>query len=118
MATERSRSSRGKPVYRVRFLSQGSLYEIYARKVTQGDIYAFVTIEDLLFGARSQVVLDPTEERLKAEFAGVKRFHVPLHAVVRIDEVDREGSAKITPSEGDGGKVMPFPVAVPPGTRG
>lgn len=116
MAT--AKSSRTKTIYRIRFLNQGSLYEVYARKITQGDLYAFVTIEDLLFGERSQVVLDPTEERLKAEFAGVKRFHVPMQAVVRIDEVDKEGTAKITPASADAGNVTPFPLSVPPVPRG
>jgi hypothetical protein len=109
------KNTRNKTIYRVRFLNQGSLYEVYARKVTQADLYAFVTVEDLLFGERSQVVVDPGEERLKAEFAGVKRFHVPMQAVVRVDEVDKEGTAKITPA--DAGNVTPFPHAVPPSPR-
>lgn len=108
------KASRNKSVYRIQFLNHGSLYDLYARKVSQGDLYAFVTVEDLVFGARSRVVVDPGEERLKTEFAGVKRFYVPLQAVVRIDEVDKEGTAKITPVGGAEGKVTPFPVALPP----
>ena len=45
---------------------------------------------------------------LKKEFAGVKRSYIPLQCIVRIDEVDKEGAARI--SEGGGGKIAAFPV--------
>ncbi len=108
---------RHKPVYRVLFRNQDSLYELYARKVTQGELYAFVEVEDILFGERTQMLVDPSEERLKAEFAGVKRTYIPLQAVVRIDEVDQQGASKITVASGDKGNVMSFPLPVPPPGR-
>ena len=37
------------------------------------------------------MVLDPAEERIKSEFAGVKRSFLPLHSVIRIDEVKKQG---------------------------
>jgi hypothetical protein len=55
-------------------------------------------------------VVDPTEERLKSEFDGVKRTFVPLHAVVRIDEVEKEGANKIVPAGDNASNVTPFPV--------
>ena len=61
-----------------------------------------------MFGERSSVVLDPGEERIKAEFAGVKRSFLPVQSVVRIDEVRKQGVSKIVALEG-GGNVMPFP---------
>jgi hypothetical protein len=66
--------------YRVTFVNQGKVYEMFAREVYQDSLYGFVTIEDLLFGERSKVVVDPGEERLRHEFEGVERFHIPLHA--------------------------------------
>jgi hypothetical protein len=97
-----TRKSSQKRVYKVIFLNQGQLYEVFAKNVTQGSLFGFVEIEQLLFGERTQVVVDPSEERLKTEFAGVKRFFVPMHSVVRIDEVEKEGPARITkPSEKD-----------------
>jgi hypothetical protein len=104
-----------KSVYRVVFHNQGQVYEIYARKVSQGALFGFVEVEELLFGERTAVVVDPSEERLKTEFAGVKRFHVPIQAVIRIDEVEKEGVAKITVEEG--GKVTPFPSPLYPPPR-
>ncbi len=50
----------------------------------------------------------PPEERIKSEFEGVKRTYLPLHSVLRIDEVKKQGVSKITSFEG--GNVTPFPV--------
>ena len=96
-----------KHVYRVSFLNHGSVYEVYARELYQSDLYGFIEVEDFLFGNRSQLVVDPGEERLKAEFSGVSRSYVPIHSILRIDEVEKEGVGKITEVKGD--KVMPFP---------
>lgn len=106
-------------VYRVLFNSQGSVYELYARHVSQGELYAFIEIGQLIFGERSGVLVDPSEERLKNEFAGVKRIHVPLHGVIRIDEVERSGVNKIHAPDSKG-NVTPFPGSptVPPSGRG
>ncbi len=98
-------------LYRVTFFNQGQIYEIYAREVSQGGLFGFVEIGELVFGARSQVVVDPSEERLKTEFDGVRRFHIPIHSVVRVDEVEKEGASRITtPSETS--DVAPFPVSL------
>ena len=72
-------------------------------------LLGFVEVEGLLFGERTAVVVDPTEERLRAEFAGVERTFIPIHAVVRIDQVHRRGAAKITAVTGAGDKVRPLP---------
>ena len=105
-----------KSVYRVLFRNQECLYELYARKVGQGALFAFVEIEEILFGNRGGVLVDPSEERLKSEFAGVKRTYIPLQAVVRIDEVEKEGTNKIVALVAAQGNVSPFPM--PPGTLG
>jgi hypothetical protein len=98
-------------IYRIHFMSQGEVYEIYARQVTQGELFGFVEVEDLVFGERSKIVIDSSEERLKTEFEGVKRTFVPLHSVLRIDEVEKAGRGRITSSDG---KVTNFPhLAIP-----
>ena len=38
-----------KSIYRIIFHSQGSIYELYAREVTQGAMFAFVEIGDIIF---------------------------------------------------------------------
>lgn len=94
-------------IFKVLFVNQGKVYEIYARKVGHGSLFGFIEVEELVFGNRSTVVVDPTEEKIKAEFDEVKRTYLPLHSVVRIDEVKKHGVSKIVALEG--GNITPFP---------
>lgn len=112
--------ARKSPIYRIRFMSEGRVIEVYAQSVGHADIFGFVQIEDLVWGKRSEVIVDPTEDELKREFAGVKRTFVPLHAVVRIDEVEKSGPAKIVPLAGGSDKVgsTPIPIYTPSGKPG
>jgi len=93
-------------IYKVVFFNQGKVYEIFARQVYQGEMYGFVIVEELVFGERTRVVVDPSEERLKDEFEAVSRTFIPMHAIIRIDEVSKEGVAKISDL---GDKVTPLP---------
>jgi len=100
-------------IYKVIFVNQGETYEVFARGVSHGDLFGFVEIEELVFGEKTTVVVDPSEERLKAEFEGVRRFFVPLHAVVRIDEVEKKtGAARVTSAEKGDDKVATFPTPI------
>jgi hypothetical protein len=100
-------------IYRISFYNQFNIYELHAREVRQSNMYAFVEIGDIIFGERSSIVLDPSEEKLKSEFAGVKRSYIPLQAIIRIDEVEREGANKIIATEEKQGKITPFPISAP-----
>lgn len=102
---------KSKRIYRIAFHNGGKLYEIYARAVSQGELYGFIEVSDIVFGEKSAVVVDPSEEKLKAEFGDVKRSFIPLHAVVRIDEVDKQGTARISAAGDRDGKVAHFPGA-------
>ena len=84
-----------KKIFRITFSNQGKIYELYARNVSQSDLYGFVVVEDILYGERSTIVVDPAEEQLKLEFKGVSRTMIPYHAVQRIDEVAKEGAGKV-----------------------
>jgi hypothetical protein len=95
-----------KTLYKIVFVSQGQVYEVYAREVSHGGLFGFVEVEELVFGERSSVVVDPSEERIKSEFENVKRTYLPMHSIIRIDEVDKQGTSKITKAEGN---VTPFP---------
>ncbi|HEX9812498.1 MAG TPA: DUF1820 family protein [Burkholderiales bacterium] len=110
-----SKNAAGKRLYKVIFVNQGKVYEMYARHVSQGNLFGFIEVEEIVFGEKSAVVIDPTEERLRSEFEGVKVSYVPLHAVIRIDEVERQGSAKIVPLSGKSEDVLPFPTTYPGG---
>lgn len=104
-------------IYRVSFHNNGKVYQLHARQVAQGDLYGFIEVSDLLFGERSSVVIDPAEDRLQAEFAGVQRLILPLHSVIRIEEVEQRGQNKILEIDGSIGKITPFPLP-PSGGRG
>lgn len=95
-------------VFRISFLNQGKIYEVYAKRVQQGELYGFVEIHDLLFEDSSAILVDPSTERLKTEFKGVSRTMLPIHAVIRIDEVEKEGQGKIH-DIGDKSNVTAFP---------
>ena len=97
-------------LYKIIFLNQGKVFEIYARSVGQGALFGFVEVEELVFGERTTVVVDPSEERLKSEFETVKRTYIPMHAIIRIDEVEKQGPSKI--SSIDGANVSQFPMPV------
>ena len=98
-----------KTIYRVSFLSAGEVYEIYAASVGQGGLFGFIEVEEILFGERSKLLIDSSEERLKTEFEGVKRTFIPMHAVLRVDEVEKAGRGRITDGKG---KIASFPMAM------
>ncbi len=98
------------PIYKVIFQNQNKVYEVYARQIFQSDMWGFIEIEEFVFGERSQIVVDPSEERLKNEFGGVKRSYVPVHSIIRIDEVEKEGAAKISNSQGGDNNISAFPL--------
>jgi len=98
-------------IYKVVFMNQGKVYEMYARSVGQSGIFGFIEVEEFLFGERSELVVDPTEETLKNEFKGVKRTNIPMNSIVRIDEVEKQGVNRIA-GEVDSASVMPFPTPI------
>lgn len=101
-------------IYRIRFINEDKIYEIYARHVYQGEMYGFIVVEDFVFGETSSIVVDPAEERLKQEFKHVNQTFIPMHAVLRIDQVEKQGTAKISKFESNVAS-FPSPVYTPKG---
>ncbi|MGN6520880.1 MAG: DUF1820 family protein [Dokdonella sp.] len=100
-------------LYKVTFLSQGKSIELYARRVASSALWGFTEVGDLVFAAPGEgLVVDPSEERLREEFKDTDVLHVPMHAIVRIEEVARRGTAAIRDAA-SGDKIMPFPLAPP-----
>lgn len=100
-----------KSLYRITFANQEVIYEIYARKICESELFGFLEVEEFVFGENTSLVVDPSEERLKVEFDDVKRTYIPMHAVFRIDEVNKQGVAKVRDKSRDEGKVSIFPVS-------
>jgi hypothetical protein len=98
-----------KTLFKVVFMSQGQVYEIYARSVSHGTLFGFVEVEKLVFGERTTVVVDPSEEKIKSEFENVRRTYLPMHSILRIDEVDKQGTSKVSKMDGN---VTPFPMPI------
>ena len=93
-------SEEHQPIYRVIFIQNDKLYEVYARYLTEESLMGFIEIEELIFqDTKSGIVVDPAEEKLRVEFKGVKRSYIPLHTILRIDEVVKEGAARMTTPE-------------------
>ena len=87
-----------KGIYKVVFVQLGEVYEIYAEAIYQSDMYGFIEVEEYIFDQNSKIVVDTSEEKLKNEFKGVQRSYIPVSCIMRIDEVDKKGTAKITSS--------------------
>lgn len=102
-----------KKLYKVIFMSHGQVYEIYARQVGHGDMFGFIEVEELVFGERTTVVVDPTEEKIKSEFENVRRTFLPMHSIIRIDEVEKHGISKISKLEGGNVAQFPMPIYTP-----
>lgn len=98
-----------KTLFKIYFVNMDATYEIYARSIKDSDLFGFIEVEELVFGEHSSIVVDPSEERLKHEFTGVKRTFIPMHSVIRIDEVSKQGTPKIKDNLGYSAKVSPFP---------
>ncbi len=96
-------------IFRTLFHNNGKLYQLHAQQVSQSDIYGFVEIRGLMFEQHTSMVIDPSEERLKSEFEGVEKILLPMHAIVRIDQVETQGENRILELDGNISNVTPFP---------
>ena len=101
-------------LYKITFLTAGKIYELYARRVASRSLWGFTEVADLVFDVNEGLVVDPTEERLRDEFANTRVLHLPMQSVVRVEEVDRKAPLSIRDA-GTGEKVVtPFPIPVKP----
>lgn len=109
------------PIYRITYHSNGQVVELYARNVYQGGMFGFVEVEELLLDEpQSELLIDPEVERLQSEFAGVEITFIPLHSIIRIDQMRTAGRTKVSQSEAAQGhaNVSYLPGMFPPHTHG
>lgn len=101
-------------LFRVAFLNHGKVYELFCTGICTSDLLGFVEVSGLVFGETDSMVVDPTEEKMRDEFDGVEILHLPMHSVLRVEQVRKKGQAVIRDRE-SGEKVTPFPIQ--PGSR-
>ena len=102
-----------KRLYKIVFLNNGKVYELFSEGVTSSGLWGFVEVSDLVFETKEGLVVDPTEEKMRKEFAHARVLHLPIQSVLRVEEVEKRGKCLIRDRE-SGEKVTPFPVS-PPG---
>lgn len=106
-----------KAIFRVQFRHQDQLVELYAHGVSQSTLMGFIEVSEMIFDKKTEVLIDPSEEKIKAEFGNVKSTYLPIHSIVRIDEVKEPGVNKIRPlGEKDNhssSSITPFPYSAP-----
>ena len=96
-------------IFRIIFQNEAEVFEVYARQIFQSELWGFIEVEEFAFGERSRLLVDPSEEKLKGTFEGVKRSYIPLTSIIRIDEVEKEGIAKVSDVKGTNIKQFPMP---------
>jgi len=101
-----------KRLYKVIFLNHGKVYELFAEGASSSGLYGFIEISGLVFADSDGLVVDPTEEKMRDEFKGVKVLHLPMHSVIRLEEVEQRGACLIRDRE-SGEKITPFPLNSP-----
>jgi hypothetical protein len=78
-----------KLLYRVVFTEKDKVRTLYAHYVSEETMMGFIEVDQLVFSAEDgQESVSASE---KAEFQGVERIYLPLHVVLRIDEVLKPG---------------------------
>ena len=99
-----------KRLYKIIFLNQGKVYELFSEGVTSSGLWGFIEVSDLVFEEGDGLVVDPTEEKMREEFAGARVLHLPIQSILRVEEVDQRGKCRIRDRE-SGEKVTPFPIS-------
>lgn len=98
-----------KRLYKIIFLNNGKIYELFSEGVTTSGLWGFVEVSDLVFDAAEGLVVDPTEEKMREEFKDARVLHLPIQSVLRVEEVEQRGPCLIRDKE-SGEKVTPFPM--------
>lgn len=101
-----------KKLYKIVFLNNGKVYELYSEGVASSGLWGFVEVSDLVFESSDGLVVDPTEEKMRQEFEHASVLHLPIQSVLRVEEVKQRGQCLIRDRE-SGEKVTPFPVTPP-----
>lgn len=103
-----------KKLYKVTFLNQNKVYELYAGHVGASGLWGFTEVGELVFDLHDGLVVDPTEERLRDEFGNTRVLHLPMQSIIRVEEVERKGQSAIRDAATGEKVVTPFPLPAKP----
>lgn len=93
-------------LYRILYHQHNEPCELYARSVSESDMFGFIELEELVFEAIADT---DHQEKLKQEFDGVKRTYIPLSNVCRIDTIERDDEVVGQGKRSTIGNVTVFP---------
>ncbi len=80
-------------LYKIIYKDQDKIYEIYAKEISECEIFGFVEAEGIVFGKVTNP--DSAGAQLKNEFRTVHRTYIPHSSVIRMDLVEERGVATI-----------------------
>ncbi|MEM1080795.1 MAG: DUF1820 family protein [Pseudomonadota bacterium] len=99
-------------MYKAVFFNQGSVYELFCTSVESSHLWGFVEMSGLVFEPESTLVVDPTEEKMREEFAQTEQLMLPIQSIIRVEKVKRKGQCVIR-KRNAGETVTPFPAQGP-----
>lgn len=110
-------AKQNKAIFRVQFRHHDQLVELYAHGVSQSSLMGFIEVSEMIFDTKTDILIDPSEEKIKAEFGDVKSTYLPIQSILRIDEVEKTGANKIRPlgeMDKSTASITPFPYSSSP----
>ena len=75
-------------VYRVRYRELDKINTMYVRYISEESLVGFLEADELILGNDAEISNDELTDEFCAEFKGVQRVYLPLHVILRIDEID------------------------------
>jgi len=85
-----------KKVFKVYFFHMDKVYTLFAKEVNaSGELYNMCEISDIIF-QRNKNLIVPSEDEVRQEFSNIKKLMIPLHHLVRIDELEDVNEEDIT----------------------
>ncbi|MDH4122176.1 MAG: DUF1820 family protein [Deltaproteobacteria bacterium] len=103
-------TKRERTYYRVTFTNEvgeeEEIIQVTARYVSPSDMYGLVEISGFVF-PEGGLLHNPQTERIRKEFADIKRTWLPYHAILRIDEVSDASAADLRVVPMDGTRKSP-----------
>jgi len=95
------------PLYKVKFVQQDAVVELVAKYISEESLMGFIEIEDIVFSGSGEAHC--TDDKYRHEFAGLNRCYLPLHTLLRIDELSSSTDVLIGEVEAKKDNVRRFP---------